>query len=146
MGITATTNRFEPETSRLRVPGLIIHWATDKKKMTWNFHRWFSIQKQVNWCTIDPPQKSFKVIFPIRSFRQKVVYIGNRLNISSNKDREMYHWQPLLSLNDVGSVAGCTTDKDYYSFYYLIAIILVVLHWWRSFYTQKRNCWCFLYE
>ena len=20
----------------------------------WNFHRWFSIQKQVNWCTIDP--------------------------------------------------------------------------------------------
>ena len=19
----------------------------------WNFHRWFSIQKQVNWCTID---------------------------------------------------------------------------------------------
>ena len=22
--------------------------------MDWNFHRWFSIQKQVNWCTIDP--------------------------------------------------------------------------------------------
>ena len=20
----------------------------------WNFHRWFSIQKQVSWCTIDP--------------------------------------------------------------------------------------------
>ena len=20
----------------------------------WNFHRWFSIQKQINWCTIDP--------------------------------------------------------------------------------------------
>ena len=20
----------------------------------WNFHRWFSMQKQVNWCTIDP--------------------------------------------------------------------------------------------
>ena len=20
----------------------------------WNFYRWFSIQKQVNWCTIDP--------------------------------------------------------------------------------------------
>ena len=20
----------------------------------WNFHRWFSIQKQVNWCIIDP--------------------------------------------------------------------------------------------
>ena len=20
----------------------------------WNFHRWFSIQKQVNWCTVDP--------------------------------------------------------------------------------------------
>ena len=20
----------------------------------WNFHRWFSIQKQVNWCTTDP--------------------------------------------------------------------------------------------
>ena len=20
----------------------------------WNFHKWFSIQKQVNWCTIDP--------------------------------------------------------------------------------------------
>ena len=23
-------------------------------RLGWNFHRWFSIQKQVNWCTIDP--------------------------------------------------------------------------------------------
>ena len=23
-------------------------------RLVWNFHRWFSIQKQVNWCTIDP--------------------------------------------------------------------------------------------
>ena len=23
-------------------------------RLHWNFHRWFSIQKQVNWCTIDP--------------------------------------------------------------------------------------------
>ena len=22
-------------------------------RLDWNFHRWFSIQKQVNWCTID---------------------------------------------------------------------------------------------
>ena len=22
-------------------------------RLGWNFHRWFSIQKQVNWCTID---------------------------------------------------------------------------------------------
>ena len=23
-------------------------------RLGWNLHRWFSIQKQVNWCTIDP--------------------------------------------------------------------------------------------
>ena len=23
-------------------------------RLGWNFHRWFSIQKRVNWCTIDP--------------------------------------------------------------------------------------------
>ena len=23
-------------------------------RLGWNFHRWFSIRKQVNWCTIDP--------------------------------------------------------------------------------------------
>ena len=23
-------------------------------RLGWNFHRWFSIQKQVNWCPIDP--------------------------------------------------------------------------------------------
>ena len=23
-------------------------------RLGWNFRRWFSIQKQVNWCTIDP--------------------------------------------------------------------------------------------
>ena len=23
-------------------------------RLGWHFHRWFSIQKQVNWCTIDP--------------------------------------------------------------------------------------------
>ena len=23
-------------------------------RLGWNFHRWFSIQERVNWCTIDP--------------------------------------------------------------------------------------------
>ena len=28
-------------------------------RLGWNFHRWFSIQKQVNWCTIYPCSLKF---------------------------------------------------------------------------------------
>ena len=32
----------------------ILSLISQLSPLDWNFHRWFPIQKQVNWCTIDP--------------------------------------------------------------------------------------------
>ena len=48
-------------------------------RLGWNFHRWFSIQKQVNWCTIDPFSLKFRTsqtLLPSRPLMGKYCHTG----------------------------------------------------------------------
>ena len=47
-------------------------------RLGWNFHRWFSLQKQVNWCTIDP----FSLRFCTSQHSYPVPLIGLRVALS----------------------------------------------------------------
>ena len=52
-------------------------------RLVWNFHRWFSIQKQVNWCTIDP----FSLQFCTSQHSYPVPLISHFSHVYINNDQ-----------------------------------------------------------
>ena len=92
-------------------------------RLGWNFHRWFSIQKQVNWCTIDP--FSLKFCTSQHSYPVPLTY-----------------WQPCQRCLRQGSSEMHATTKLQNCRSSMGKAIHVVKYWWMwmNFHQSSKKC------
>ena len=81
-------------------------------RLDWNFHRWFSTQKQVNWCTIDPVSLKFCT-------SQHSYPVPLRFDIHNNNRcmNESYTgWPKINGTVDTVDFSGLCSDQQLYFF------------------------------
>ena len=92
-------------------------------RLRWNFHRWFSMQKQVNWCTIDP-------------FSLKFLHKPTLLPSTFKSNKKYIHVSIALIVNDiihdiitflVAHVHSWKTIQQYCL--WVILAVLLLLYW-----------------
>ena len=67
-------------------------------RLGWNFHRWFSIQKQVNWCTSDP--------FSLYIFFSSIIHqkLGNSIGFCKKPKLHVWNYIITFAFKDRGSI------------------------------------------
>ena len=99
-------------------------------RLHWNFHRWFSIQKQVNWCTIDP----FSLKFCTSQHSYPVPL--NSLIVSKSRKLHRNMWQCFISHIQKKKYTNCMYVQ------FQISSIMATLRW--SIQCDIITSWCFI--